>query len=492
MLVVAHGNDPGHLNPAVTTSGNVHPLTDQIFNGLVGLDENLNPVPELAERWEVGEGGRRYVFHLRRDVRWHDGARFTSADVMFTFNDALLKYHSRTRAGLGPALERLEAPDEASVVFRFRQPYAPLLQRLDVVEASILPRHVYGEGDILNHPANQRPVGTGPFRFLKYARGDRVELERNRDYFRPGRPAVERVVFRIMPSPATAVLALEQGEVDYLSSVPGPDLERLRRTASIRLVQSTGGSGGSFCQDVLIPNLSRAPLNRLEVRRAIYHAIDRQFLLDRVYFGQGTPATGPLSRKLAWAYTPSVRQYPHNVALANKLLDEAGWPRRAGKPRVSLTFTHPSNQGRLAEVVRQQLSVVGIDLALEPLDFNAAADRVFMKKTFDIGFASYCNGPDPDIGVRRVYSWANIGPIPFSNGAGYRNTIVDSGFDEAAATLERPARAAIYARIQRVIADDLPYFWLIDSAGYRAWRAEYEGFRPWTGAFLEDVRPAGR
>lgn len=489
-VVVALGTEPGQLNPAITTGGGVHPITDQIFNGLVGLDEQLNPVPELAERWDISEEGQVYTFHLRRGVTWHDGAPFTAADVVFTFDQVLLKYHSRTRAGLGPALERIESPDDSTVVFRFKYPYAPLLQRLDVTEASILPKHVYGDGrDMLTHQANQHPVGTGAFVFSDYVRGDRIVLDRNMHYFRPGLPGVDRVVFRILPSAATASLALESGDVDYISSVPGPDLTRFRTQSEFRVVQSTGGSGGSVCQEVIIPNLARPPLDRLDVRRAIYSAIDRDFIAERVYFGQGVAATGPVSSRHPWAYIAPATKYPHDVALANQLLDRSGLRRGADGMRVTLSFAHAANQARLADVLRDQLRAVGIVLRLEPLDFNAAVDRVFVKKDFDFGFASFCNGADPDIGVRRVYSSSNIGPIPFSNGAGYRNPAVDSLFSAAASTIDRAKRRELYGRIQSLVAEDLPYFWLFDSAGYRAWRATFTEFHPWSGAFMEAVRP---
>jgi peptide/nickel transport system substrate-binding protein len=490
-VVVSQGTEPGQLNPAITTGGGVHPITDQVFNGLVGLDEQLNPVPELAERWEISDNGRVYTFHLRRGVKWHDGMPFTSADVVFTFEQVLLRYHSRTRAGLGPALDAVEAPDDSTVVFRFKYPYAPLLQRLDVTEASILPRHVYGDGrDVLTHPANQRPVGTGPFVFSSYVRGERIVLERNRGYFREGLPGVDRVVFRILPSAATGALALESGDVDYISSVPGPDVERFQSRDAYRVVQSTGGSGGSVCQEVVIPNLARPSLARLDVRRALYSALDREFIAKRVYHGQGVAATGPISSLHPWAYRAPARRYPHDTALANALLDRAGLARGADGMRLVLSFTHAANQARLADVLRDQLRAVGIVLRLEPLDFNAAVDRVFVKKDFDLGFASFCNGADPDIGVRRVYSSANIGPIPFSNGAGYRNPLVDSLFSAAASTLDRAERQRLYAQIQEALAEELPYFWLLDSAGYRAWRARFTGFRPWSGAFLETVRLA--
>ena len=491
-LVISQGGDPGALNPAVTTSGNTHPVTDQIFNGLVGLDEHLNPVPELAERWTVEDNGRRYRFHLRPGVRWHDGKAFSSADVKFTFEQALLKYHSRTRAALEGLLEAVDVPDDLTAVLRLKRPYGPLLQRLDVVEASIIPRHQYEGHDLLSGEPTRRPVGTGPFRFVSYAPGDRLVLERNPDYFRRGLPGVDRVVFRILPNPATALAALESGEVDFVGSVPGPDVARLRARGDISVVPSSGGSGGSACQDVLIPNITRPPFNDLQVRRAFAHALDRRFIVDRVYFGQGQPATGPINHLLAWAYTSDVQQYPHDPAAARALLDAAGWKPKAGGNRFAITFTHANNHQRLAQVLREQLKAVGIRLDLQTMDFNAQVEQVFVKKTFDLGLASYCNGADPDIGVRRVYVSSNIGPYPFSNGAGYRNPEIDGLFDEGSRLLDRAARRERYVAIQQIVAAEVPYFWLIDSEGLRAHRTAFTGFRLWTGAFVEGVRPAVR
>jgi peptide/nickel transport system substrate-binding protein len=489
-LVVAQGGDPGALNPAVTTSGNTHPVTDQIFNGLIGLDEQLNPVPELAEHWSIEDEGRTYRFDLRRGVKWHDGRPFTSADVKFTFQEALLKYHSRTRAALEPLLTSIDVPDDHTVIFRLKHPYSALLQRLDVVEASIIPKHRFEGDDVMTPQGSPRPIGTGPFRFVNFAAGDKVVLERNPDYFRKGLPQIDRLVFRILPEAGTAIAALERGEIDYAGSVGGPDIPRLRATAGIAVVPGTGGSGGSICQDVLIPNLTKPPFNDLRVRRAFAHAIDKEVLVDRVYFGQGQPATGPISHLLAWAYTPDVRQYRRNPDEARRLLDEAGFKPGPNGERVAITFTLAQNQQRLAMALRDQLKTAGITLNLRMMDFNSQVDQVFVKKTFDLGMASYCNGADPEIGVRRVYVSSNIGPFPFSNGAGYRNARIDALFDEAAASSDRAERRKVYVEIQGILADDVPYFWVIDSVGLRAYRTAFTGFRLWTGAFAETVRRA--
>jgi peptide/nickel transport system substrate-binding protein len=486
-LVAVMSADPGMLNPAITTSGNTHFVADQIYNGLVGLDDNLNPIPELAVSWTIGDGGKTYTFKLQPNVTWHDGQPFTSADVKFTFEQALLKYHSRTKAGLQPILDGIDTPDPGTVVFRFKQPYGPLLQRLDSEEAPIIPKHIYEGKDVQNDPANLKPIGTGPFKFVEYVKGDHVTLERNPDYFRTGRPYLDKMIIRIIPNSSTAELALEQGEVDYLNSVAGSDLARLRSNPDITLEPSYGGAGGSVCQDVLIPNLTKPPFDKLAVRQAFYQALDRQFILANVYFGQGSISTGPISKRMAWAYTPDVHPYPHDVAAANSLLDGAGLPRGAGGMRFSVTFTHAASFDKLGAAMQAQLKEVGIDLKQESLDFNAAVDKVFVKKQFDLGVASYCNGADPEIGVRRVYVSTNIGPVAFSNGAGYKNPQVDQLLDRAAALTDRPARAAIYTQLQKILTDDLPYFWMIDTQGYRAFRSVFQGFQVSKGNFAEDA-----
>jgi len=488
--VVVMNADPGPLNPAITTAGGTHTVTDQIFNGLVGLDDSLNPVPELAVSWQVSADGKTYTFKLQPNVMWHDGQPFSSADVKFTFEQGLLKFHARTKAALESVLDGIDAPDPDTVIFRFKQPYGPFLQRLDVVEASIIPKHIYDGKDLEKDPATAKPIGTGPFKFTDYVKGDHVTLDRNTSYFKKDAaggqlPYLDKAILRIIPNTTTAVQALEQGEVDYLGSVPGADLSRLQKNSALTLVQGFGGSGGSVCQDVLIPNLAKKPFDTVEGRRALYSAIDRTFLVDQVYFDQGTPSTGPISRQMAWAYTSQVHMYPFNVVQANQMLDQAGYTKGADGTRLTVTFTHAASYAKLAEALREQLKAVGINLQLETLDVNAANDKVFVKKDFDMGIASYCNGSDPEVGVRRVYVSSNIGPILFSNGAGYKNPKIDQLFDQGAAQTDRAERAKTYAQIQQILTDDVPYFWIVDSQGYRAYRSVYKGFRTSGGNILE-------
>ncbi len=477
-VVVAVLADPGGLNPAVTTQGGVHLICGSIFSGLVAHDFNLNPVPDLAERWEVSLDGRTYTFHLAPGTKFHDGAPLTSEDVRFTFEQLLLKYHSRTRTSIGDNLRRIDTPDARTVVFEFDRPYVAFLQLVDVTNAPVMPKHLYDGTDPLTNPHNTKPVGSGPFKFQEWVKGDHLTLARNEKYFKQGKPYLDRVVYKVMPSGAMAAIAFERAEVDYFLNPSPLDVARLNKLGGV--VVTDKGREGYATVETLIPNLTRAPLNDLRVRRAMAHAIDKNFLVEKLLFGMGAPATGPVSRMLAWAYNPNVDKYEKNIALANQLLDEAGHTRDREGVRFRLRFVHASSYTKVAEAVRDQLREAGIAVDLQQLEFGAAVDAVFIKKDFDLGFASFENGPDPDIGVKRTIVSSNIGPIPFSNGAGYRNARVDELFALAASEPDRGKRAAYYFEAQDILVKDLAYFWLYEPKTASAYRNGLQGMYAWS------------
>ncbi len=477
-VVVAVSSDPGGLNPAVTTQGGVHLICGSIFSGLVAHDFNLNPVPDLAERWQVSPDGRTYTFYLATGAVFHDRVPLTSEDVRFTFEQMLLKYHSRTRTSIGDNLRRIITPDPHTVVFEFDRPYAAFLQLVDVTNAPIMPKHLYEGTDPLTNPHNTKPVGSGPFKFQEWVKGDHLTLTRNEKYFKQGKPYLDRVVYKVMPSAAMAAIAFEKGEVDYFLNPSPLDVARLQNMGGV--VVTDKGREGFATVETLIPNLTHRPLSDLRVRRAMAHAIDKDFLVDKLLFGMGAPATGPVSRLLGWAYNPNVERYEKNVALADQLLDEAGYARGADGIRFRLKFVHASSYAKVAEAVRDQLRDVGIAVDLQMMEFSAAVDAVYIQKDFDLGFASFENGPDPDIGVKRTVVSSNIGPIPFSNGAGYRNPRVDELFALAASELDRGKRAAYYFEAQDIIVRDLPYFWLYEPKTASAYRDGLQGMYAWS------------
>ena len=484
-LVVAAGSDPGQLNPAITTAGGTHFVADNLYNGLVFLDVNLEPKPDLADSWTVSPDAKTYTFNLHKGVKWHDGIAFTSADVKFTFEQVLLKYHARTKSGLESVLAGIDTPDDNTVVFRFKQPYGPLLQRVDVVEAPIIAKHIYEGQDPTKADANLKPVGTGPFKLASYVKGDTIKMVRNPDYFKPGLPYLDELIFKVIPQASTQILSLERGEVDFVSGIPGPDLSRLQANKDLTITKSGAGSGGSFCVTTLIYNLLKQPIDKVEVRQALAYTIDRQQILDQVSFGQGKVAISPISSSIAWAHNPNVTKYPLDPAKANALLDSAGLKKDANGVRFKLNFVHATSFAKIGELMKQSLAPIGIDLVLTPLEVNAANDRTFIAKDFDIGSASYCNGPDPEIGVRRMFVSSNIGPILFSNGASYKNPKVDTLFDQAAAGATKGERAKSYFEIQDIVTKDIPTWGLVESEGYRVFAKKYSDLYYWSGNLAE-------
>lgn len=489
LAVIAIDADPGHFNPAITTGSHVHAVADSIFNGLVGLDQALAPTPDLATAWQVSADGKTYTFQLA-EAKWHDGAPFTSADVKFTFENLLLKLHARTKAGLGGLIESIDAPTPRTVVFRLKVPHAAFLRRLDVTEAPILPRHLFeAVADPSNAEANRRPVGTGPFKLAKHEKEAVIVLERNKDYFKRGQPGLDRLVFRIIKDPATRLLAYQQGEIDYLPGLAGRDVSLVQAKGGSQVLRSPSGPGGGNCIMTVAFNLERDRLKDVNVRKAVALAVNRGRIVEQVLFGQGRIAEAPISSTMAWAHgTGSLAAYPFDPDRANALLEGARLSRGEGGVRLKLDIVHFPTFNRYAELMQQDLAKVGIQLISRPLDREATVETIFKKRDFDMGLISYCNGVDPEIGVRRMYVSNNIGAIPFSNASAYRNETIDRLFERAGTATQETERGKLYREAQAILAAELPYWWLVETTITTVHKDGLAGFKPWSGQFAEEAR----
>ncbi len=247
------------------------------------------------------------------------------------------------------------------------------------------------------------------------------------------------------------------------------NIERLNKIPNV-VVTDKGREGFAGVETVVL-NLNNAPLSDVRVRRAMAYAIDKNYIVEKIAFGKGTPSSGPISSALKWAHNPNVFKYERNLPLANQILDEAGYKRDGDGVRFHLKYVYAPSYAKVVEVLRDQLREVGIAVDLEQMEFSAAVDRVYIKKDFDLGFASFENGPDPDIGVKRTVVSQNIGAIPFSNGAGYRNARIDELFELAASETDRRKHAAYYFEAQEILVKDVPYLWLYEPQSGAAYKA---------------------
>ncbi|PZW48138.1 peptide/nickel transport system substrate-binding protein [Humitalea rosea] len=469
VAIIAVGADPGQLNPAISTAGPAHTVADTIFSGLVTLDEDGTARPDLARSWAATDGpagpGTIWRFALDPSARWHDGTPFSSADVVYTFTEVLFRYHARARAGLAPAVAAIEAPDPHTVVFRLSRPNPAFLAQLDVTEAPILPQHLYAGTDPRTNPVNGAPIGTGPFRFVAHRHDDRVVLERVSGH------GFDRLLFRIIADPTLQAAALLRGEVDYLARVALKDAARLAAMPDVTLHRVRGGPGGSNCVMTLAFNMDRVAL---PLRRALALAVDREAMLHRFAYGQGGVSWGLLSSGLG--------DFPIQAVIpAADRVPEA-------PPRLDIVAF--ASFRRWVEALQADFARIGITARSRLLDPAATAEAVFARRDFDLSVISYCHGPDPEIGARRLFDSAAIG-VPFGNAAGFHAPEVDALLAEASASPEHAERVAAWRDIQARALAELPYWPLVEVDLLVAWRNTASGWAPWSGRFADRARPAG-
>jgi peptide/nickel transport system substrate-binding protein len=443
---------------AATTTDNVTKVSAKVTEGLLTYDFDLNPVPQLATAWTISEDGLRYTFSLRQGVKWHDGRDFTAADVAFSIR-LLQQAHPRGRSTFAPVAD-IETPDPHTAVLVLSKPAPYLLHALYADESPIVPQHLYAGTTPQASPNASAPVGTGPFRFKRWERGSYIEFERNPDYWDKPKPYVDRVVFRIVNDAAARTVLFETGEAD----LGGEGAVQLSELTRIKTLPHIGFEtrGFAFYSGVrrLEFNLDNPYFADLRVRQAVAHAIDRETLRQTVWYGYGDIVYGPVSPALPSFYTEDLPHYPHDPALANKLLDASGHPRGSDGTRFKVALDYrPWTEGdkRTADYLRQALVRIGIDAAVRSQDFAAYAKRVYTDRAFDFAANSMTNTFDPTIGVQRLYWSKNFKPgVPFSNASHYINPALDQVLEAAAVEADPVKRRAYFVTLQQTVARDLP------------------------------------
>ena len=450
--------EPPTLLTLTNTAGVSLYTSSKTNEGLLTYDFNLNPGPQLATSWSVSPDGLEYTFKLRPGVRWHDGTPFTSADVAFSIA-TLKEVHPRGR-GTFANVKDIATPDALTAVLKLSRPAPYLLTALAASETPIVPRHLLEGQTIVGHPLNDAPVGTGPDRFKEWVRGSHIIYERNPDYWDQPKPYIDRIVFVIMPDAAARSAAVESGAIDLAPGAPVPlsDFDRLKQKPRLRFVTE----GYEYINSVyrIEFNLDRPYLAKRQVREAIAHAIDRKQLLQIALLGYGDVSLGPISPYLKRFAAPDLPFYPLDLKRAEQLLDEAGYPRVSGAPRLKLVHD-PLPYGepfrRAGDFIRNALGRIGIEVTIRSQDFATYIHRVYTDRDFDFTFNSMSNLFDPTVGVQRLYWSKNfrVG-VPFSNGSHYVSAETDRLLEAAAVETDPAKRLQEFTAFQRQVIQDLP------------------------------------
>jgi len=454
--------EPPNLSLALQPVAVTQMVASKIYESLIVYTQKLEPTPGLARAWSVSSDRLTYTFQLQKNVKWHDGQPFSSADVVFTYKK-ILANSARTR-GLMDNVIDVTAPDALTVVFKLKKPYSAFLYAMDIGGGAIMPKHLYDIGtELSKNPQNNAPIGTGPFKFSKWVRGSYIELVKNQDYWQKGLPYLDGITYRVVPDAASRRLAIEQGLVQQAvsSDIEPFDAPQLAKLPSLY----TTSKGSEYWAPMLWVEMNNSipPFNDKRFRQAVMFALDREFIVKKILFGQGVVATGPVSSRTRF-YDANVKRYPYDTKKAVMLLDEMGLkPDDKGvRARVSyIPMPYGETHKRFGEYLKLALGKVGIAVAIEAADVGS-----WIKRMGDGDFQMVGNGVfqygDPAIGVSRTYMSSNIRKgLAFSNTAQYRSERVDELFAKAAVVPEEE-RQALYSDAQKKLVEDVPVAWIAE------------------------------
>lgn len=482
LIQAVSGNISG-LIPNITGDKASHDVTQFIYNGLVTHDKDTQLIADLAESWDLAPNCLDLTFKLRKNVRWHDGHPFTADDVVFTHR---LMVHPKTPSPYKDdfeAVESIEAVDAHTVRVRYRQPYA---KALIAWGQTMLPRHLLArymnEGKLREAPQNfTAPVGTGPYRFREIRSGEKIVLVANPDYF-GGPPYISRVVYRIIPSQATAFLELKAKGIDS-SNVTALQYKRQTDYPAFRKAYNKYRYAANVYTYVGLNHKDPRFADR-RVRQAFAYAINKRDLIDGVRLGLAREATGPY-KPGTWPYNPNVRTYPYEPGRARALLAEAGWTTTNAdgllvKDGHPFTFEMLTSQGsdearKVAEVIQAQLREIGVGVEIRVLEWAAFLKEHIKKRRFSAVAMAWGIGLDAD--QYNIWHSSKTGPDEF-NFISFHNPEADELLDRGRNTCLQSERKRAYDRLQEILAEEQPIIFLYFRDTLPVVASRVRGIRP--------------
>lgn len=458
-FIFGRGGDSVGLDPALEEDGESFKVCDNIYDTLVQYkDGSTDLEPGLAEKWESSEDGLTWTFFLRKGVKFHDGTPFDADAVLFSLNrqhDKTHPFHNVSGSyvywvatGLAEIVDKITAIDDFTIQITLKTAYAPFIYTIAITPFSIVsPTAVKEYGDAYFN----NPVGTGPFKFSRWDKKDKIVLLANDDYW-GGRPNLDRVVFRSIPDNAVRLIELQQGGLHAMEFPNPDDLQQIEQDDSLKLLTQPGMNIG-----YLAMNFEKPPLDNQKVRLAINHAIDKTTIIKHLYQGLGMPAKNPIPPTL-WSYDDTIQDYEYNPELAKKLLKEAGFPNGFETTLWALPVPRPYiPDGRaLAEVIQSDLRKIGIKTKILTYDWgtylektkNGEHDMAMLGWSADLG--------DPDNFFYFLLSKSSA-EKPAGNIAFYRSDDMQNVLEKARATSDKDERDALYKEAQRIFHKDVPW-----------------------------------
>ena len=475
-MIIGNGDEPRVLAPDFSANVPDVMVGCMIYDGLVRFAPGFEIVPGLAKSWEISPDGLDYTFHLV-DATWTDGQKLTSEDVKFTLTEISAKYGPKFIAA-GKAIDHIDTPDPLTVKIHLKQTFGPFLFSLVCEQNSgIMPRHVFEGSDLLKNPAlTETPIGSGPFKFAEWARGDHITVTRNDTHWKSGQPYLDKIIIKDIPDSSARILALQAGELDMIEEYYFP-LNFYKLISSDPHFQLKEVGYGA--DDLITFNTKNKPFDNPAVRRALMVATDREYIHKNVDYSLGRVAVSSIDSRMKWALNPAVdysKMYAYDPEKAKKMLDEAGFKIGADGTRfpVKLVF-RPSRaeEAQMAQILQRNWQAVGVKVEMGQTEGAVYEQKVFAEYDFDATILNYSTGGDPALGISRIYTTDTINPkAVFNNASRYSNPEVDTLFNEGRDGANPAARAQAYYKVQELIARDLPTLTIHEQAQIDVARVE--------------------
>lgn len=526
-IILSASSDPKSFNPVVAQETSTTQITGFIFEGLTRTHPlTLEVMPCLAQNWETLDG-KTWIFHLRSDVFWNDGTKFTADDVLFTYNDLVYNSDILTSSKDIFTLEgqkiQLEKLDDYTIKFILPFEFAPFLRSLS---QEILPKHKYAslvtqKKFNFSLGLDSKPqdiVGTGPYRLKKYLPGEKIVLEKNPFYYRKDTcnkklPYVDKIIFVVIPSPDTALLKFLEKEIDYCSVRP-QDLSILgaRQERDNFSIYNAGPAFGSnfiaFNQNSGANPQTKKPFIKSyklkwfsdkNFRKAVSYAINRQKIIDVLMNGLGIPQYSPESPANTFFYSDAIEKYPYSPTTAKNLLIGMGFTdkdkdgiledKEGNKLEINLfTNADSSERVQIATLIKKDLQDLGFAINFLPLDFNSLVNKLTASLDWEMILIGLTGGIEPYFG-KNVWSYKgnlhmwNLTGKPI---AAYEEEI-ETIFNQAARTIDEAKRKELFARFQEIVSQELPLVYTVVPYSLYAVRNRFGNLYPtvFGGAFSQ-------
>ncbi len=491
-LTIALPINPQQLNGILPQDSSENFVDGLIYSLLVTIDDKGNQIPDLAEtvptiqNGGISKDGLRITYHLRKNVKWQDGVAFTSKDVKYTWQQIMNPANNVISRHGFDQVKSVDTPDDSTVVFHMKRMFPPAVNIIfgegDTV-LRVLPEHLLAKYPNINQiPFNAAPVGTGPYKFARWQRGDRIVLAANPFYYK-GAPAIKELTVKIILDTNTTGEQLRSGESQLGITITAPTYNELASASNVtrQLVKAPSYEAVFF-------NVSRPPLDDVRVRRAIALALDREKMRKTNTFGTGELAVGDLS-PFYKEFDSSLKPLPYDPAQAKQLLEAAGWTpgpdgiRRKNGERLSLQFIFGQGSDiarNISVQLQQMLKGVGIDVQIKTYDYAtlyaaAASGGILTGGKFDSSLYAWIQGADPDDSS----SWlcAMIPPAG-NNVTRYCSKEMDAAQNQALSTFDLAQRKAAYAKVQSLLLRDVPGVFLYYQSLRYAHIAQLQNFTP--------------